>query len=217
MLTGKFTLLKWIWVWGTLTLMFAWLTQETQSLWTFITVIVTFLIMITGIVYHWSKRSRRKYNLRHQPFEGLYWYTAASSPRNQDILLSLQMKTRITIEFMTLSFEGQGTKPIIKGLYNCVSGRILKDTPISVNSIIDGSWICQNQPTFQQSDIGLAVEFIAEEPFDGVLKFDLKCDEVDRIIYDIPFKVTEVMELYNGKLRKVSLLRKAPLRDRANY
>ena len=40
--------------------MFAWLTEETKSLWTFIVVILTFLILISGMVVGFVKSTKRK-------------------------------------------------------------------------------------------------------------------------------------------------------------
>ena len=40
--------------------------------------------------------------------------------------------------------------------------------------------------------------------FDGILKIDLDIDEAGRIIYDMPFRVTELMGNYSGKAQRKS-------------
>lgn len=56
----KDTTLQWIWFWGILTLIFAFLTEETKSSWTFFFAGVTFLILLIGTVVGFIKFGKRK-------------------------------------------------------------------------------------------------------------------------------------------------------------
>jgi hypothetical protein len=170
--------------------------------WGQIASIVSAIILVAGTLFALGRLAYRKWILRHQPFEIDYLYTASSSPRAQYILIALRKRTKLNAKFMCLSFGGQGEKPTIKGLYNCISGKILEDNPIPAHSIANGNWYWQNQPMLQQSNISLALAFIANKPFDGFVRVDLDCDETGRIIYDVPFKITEVKETYSGKASK---------------
>ena len=108
------------------------------------------------------------------------------------------MNTKQTIEYFSLRYEGNGEIPQIVTMHNCISGVILKDRPIPFISHIGNNWCWENQAKFQQKDISLAIEFISVKPFDGFLVIDLKCDEIDRIIYKFPFKIADTKELYKG-------------------
>ena len=198
MFNKKFTTLHWIYLWVVVTLMFALLAEKTQNNWIFATTVISAAILVGGTLITAFKICHRKWILRHKPFVVLYDYSASCSKDKQYLLLAIKMKTKQVIEYFSLRFDGNGEKPIIITLHNCISGVILKDRPIPFLSNIDGNWCWENQPTFQQSDISLAVEFITTKQFDGFLKIDLKCDKVDRIIYEIPFKITDTKTHYNG-------------------
>ena len=60
MMLGKSTTLLWIYFWGILTLIFAWLTEETKSSWTFFFTAITFLILVIVTVLGIMRSNRRK-------------------------------------------------------------------------------------------------------------------------------------------------------------
>lgn len=60
----KNSTLLWIYFWGILTLLFACLAESTKSSWTFIIVIITFFILVLGIIFGLVKSSKHK-RIRH--------------------------------------------------------------------------------------------------------------------------------------------------------
>jgi len=200
-LSKRPTLLHWIIFWAVLSIVF----NMTGTDWGIVASVISAIILVVGTLLTFGKRVYHKWVLLRNPLNIIYEYSAPISPNDHKIGLSMLKKTRLTINFLCLSFEGQEEKPIIKGVYNYTSGRILTDNPLPVHSKVEDSWILQDQPALRQSDISLAVGFIAEKPFDGILRIDLKCDEVDRIIYNIHVKIMEKEEHRSGKGHKGSL------------
>jgi hypothetical protein len=205
MFTKKFTVLQWIYFWGLLTLMLAWLAEMTQSNWIVVATIISAVILVVGTLFTFYKICHRKWILRHKPFSIIYLYTASLSQESQFLRLAIEMNTKQVIEYLSLRFEGRGEIPNIVTMHNCISGVILKDRPIPFISHIDNNWCWENQATFQQRNISLAIEFMSVKPFDGFLKIDLKCDEIDRIVYKIPFQISDTQELYKGSAQRTGL------------
>jgi len=175
-----------------------------QNIWIFWATITSATILVIGTLITLYKIVRHKWIIHHNPLIILYLYTARPSIDTEYVLLQIQPKTKLSVEFMCLSFEGSGVKPIIKGLFYCISGRILKNDPIPI-SVIEDSWVWKCQPPLQEFDFGLAIAFIADKSFDGILKIDLSGVGIDRVIYSIPFKISDIKETHNGFGRKIEI------------
>jgi hypothetical protein len=203
MLNKHSTFLNWLFLWATLTIVFNMTGLEIASL-------ISFLILLIGAFCKIVRYYYRKWNLVN-PLKIVSLFDGAISPDTQYLLIEISTKTKITIEsfclyFTNYQYDELSNAPKIKGLYNCLSGKILKDKLILQDSTQDNHWYWLNHPVFQQPCISLALAILCEQPFDGILKIDLSCAEINRIIYDVPFKITNIADNYNNQGAKGILL-----------
>ncbi len=198
MVSKKYTTLRWIYVWWGLTILFSSIEIFISSPWafpTFILIVVTSALTIfsflRGIYIH-----RREQKALKELFEVYYELipdqeqpslTVGASPNPQDVKITLRMKASVTLQYIALGFEGEGTKPDIKELYD----HQLNIAHIGVRYIkyLDGG----RNLTFEEHKvrtprqrirIGMKCVIL---PFCGKLKVELKSEEGDgRAIY-LPF------------------------------
>ncbi len=65
MFNKKFTIFHWIWLWGLLTLMFAWLTDTTKSSLTFWATMFTAAVLLVTVVAYFVKVGIKKRNIKN--------------------------------------------------------------------------------------------------------------------------------------------------------
>jgi hypothetical protein len=202
----RFTYLHWIILWAILSIVF----NMTGTDWGIVASVISAIILVAGLLFGFGRWYYRKWQL-NDPVRIISKFIGSTSSDVQYLSIALDTKTKIAIQSVCLYFTNEKyeeleNSPSIKGLYHCLSGEILKDNSISAYSTVDNRWFWLNEPSFQQPSISIALAFIAKVSFDGLLKFDLDCTETGRIIYDLPFKITETKEIYFNKGKKGSLL-----------
>jgi hypothetical protein len=181
--------------------MFAWLTDATKNNWIFATTIISAVILVAGSGYALAKFIRHKFITRSgNAYNVTFGYGGYVKEEPQNIMLSIQAKTNISLGFICLSFEGDGDKPIIKGLYDLVSGRIL-NTPKPAYSIMGSTWFWKFEPPLQRPSVDLGLSVVANKQYNGTLRVDLSSDNPYRSVYDLPIIINEKQghETYNGK------------------
>jgi hypothetical protein len=175
MLRKRCTLLHWIIIWATLSIVFDMTNIDIAS-------IISAIILVAGIFVAFGKWYYHKWQLA-DPISITSNFIGSTSLDVQYLIIALDTKTKINIQSVCLYFTNEKyddleNKPTIKGLCHCLSGEILKDSPIPIHSIAGNRWFWLNQPTFQQPNISIALAFVAKVPFEGLLKFDLSCVEI---------------------------------------
>jgi hypothetical protein len=181
------------------TLILALIAEQTQNNWIFWATIISVLILIVATIITVARFLHSKWIIRMGNAYNIYFhFSGLVNNEKQYILLSIKSKIVTNLKFICLSFEGQ-PKPSISGLFDCISGRILEDTPISIHSVINDAVIWKYDPPLEKPDISYSVAIIAKMPFNGILRVDLASQTPNRSIYDIPISINEKQVTYAGK------------------
>ena len=196
-MVSKYTALRWIWCWGLLTLMLAWLAEITQQLWIFWATIISVTILVIGagisvsrwVVIWWRVRQLfdAYYELNDKTI--VYTYTLNPSTGTQSINLYLRMKTEANIGFINLTVKGTGQVPSLDRISNGDLGA--RNPDINDRKAKNGSWNLEfiRQPyRFRGQIIRIHISCKAITVFDGNLEVLLSCDKGIRK-RELPLKV----------------------------
>ena len=134
MFNKKFTIFHWIWLWGLLTLMFAWLTDTTKSSLTFWATMFTAAVLLVTVVAYFVKVGIKKRNIKNiwacyliprKIYNSKVKYENAPDKENfprklivgiglHTIFIQIRTKIDITVDRILVSFRGNElNKPVI--------------------------------------------------------------------------------------------------------
>jgi len=151
MFSKKYTTFQWIYFWGIMTIILAWIEQQTQESWTFYIVLASFVILVSGLVWQGVKKSQKRFNLQkivvryliprrsypngvsYQDAPEVEGYPQTLTVGIGKYVLSIQLLSKIdlSIDPIRVVFEGKDTnKPRIEG----------KDSTFIREKLEDGSY-----------------------------------------------------------------------------
>jgi hypothetical protein len=175
----------------------------THTDWGYWASIVSAIILVAGTIWAVSKWICRIKQLRN-PFDVYYkskkdkYMSTLASSDTQSVQITLQIKTEVIVEHVSLKFDGEGTVPSIDSLWDWNFGDFSddpnKDPNIFIHPVKDGTWYWKYISQFRRfkgKEVKIGIRYKAPAKFAGNLIIIFTAAPAKEIMKLLSFEVKE--------------------------